>query len=110
MDSSPFPVVRKAQFEAVFMLGAGELAETVENVDAEITASDGTRWSATFMTLSEIARVMDRWAGTGENRSGQYFQCPDLVIVREGGISAMTLALEGIFEDGGPGGILGDLN
>jgi hypothetical protein len=53
---------------------------------------------------------MDRWAGTGENRSGQYFQCPDLVIVREGGISAMTLALEGIFVDGGPGGILGDLN
>ncbi|MGK4579090.1 hypothetical protein [Kitasatospora sp. HPMI-4] len=110
MDSSPFPVVKKAQFEAVFMLGADDRVETVENVDAEITASDGTRWSATFMTLSEIARVMDRWVGTGENKSGQYFQCPDLVIVRGGGIPAMTLALEGIFENGGPGGILGDLN
>ncbi|MFE3109235.1 hypothetical protein ACFXKJ_25145 [Kitasatospora indigofera] len=110
MDSSPFHIVKRAQFEARFILGAGELAETVEDVDAEITASDGTRWSASFMTLSQIARVMDRWAGTGENKGGQYFQCPDLVIVRDGGISAMTLALEGIFEAGGPGGILGDLN
>ncbi|MFD9062770.1 hypothetical protein ACFVZ3_14770 [Kitasatospora purpeofusca] len=110
MDSNPFPVVKRAQFEAVFMIGAGEHVEMVENVDAEIIASDGTRWSATFMTLSEVARVMDRWTGTGENKGGQYFQCPDLVIVRDGGISTMTLALEGIFETGGPGGILGDLN
>ncbi|MDY0812636.1 hypothetical protein, partial [Kitasatospora purpeofusca] len=87
MESNSFPVTRGVQFEAVFKLEAGEQAETVENVDAEVTASDGTRWSATFMTLSEVARIMDRRTFTGESKGGQYFQCPDLVIVRSGGIS-----------------------
>lgn len=88
------------------MLGEDDRAETVENVDAEIKLPDGTRWSVTFMTLREISRIMDRWSETGENQGGRYFQCPDLVIVREAGVSAMVGALEGILAMGGPDGIL----
>jgi hypothetical protein len=110
MANSPFHVVETRQFRALFMLGAGDDAETVENVDAELTLPDGSRWSATFMTLLEIERIMMHWSDTGENRGGIFFRCPDLVIVRSGGISGMVQALEAVFENGGPQGILEELS
>ena len=110
MASSPFHVVETPQFKALFMLGADDRVETVENVDAEVTLPDGSRWSATLMTLLEIERIMMHWAESGENRSGAYFQCSDLVIVRTAGIPGMIQALEAVIENGGPQGILGDLN
>lgn len=106
MDGSPLHIMRTPQFEILFMLGAEDNAETVENVDAEITLPDGTRWSATFMTLHEISRIMDRWSKTGENLGGKYFQCSDLVITREAGLPAMVGAVQGILDSGGPQGIL----
>ena len=45
MASSPFHVVETHQFRALFMLGADDDLETVENVDAELTLPDGSRWS-----------------------------------------------------------------
>lgn len=110
MASSPLHVVETSQFKALFMLGADDRVETVENVDAEVTLPDGTRWSATIMTLLEIERIMMHWADTGENLGGAYFQCPDLVIVRTGGIPGMIKALEAVLESGGPQGILGNLD
>lgn len=92
------------------MLGSEDRVEAVENVDAEVTLTDGSRWSVTFMTLREVSRIMDRWVETGENLSGLYFQCPDLVIMRDGGLPAMVGALHGILESGGPEGILGKLD
>lgn len=110
MDDSIYHVVRTTHFTARFLLGADDQAATVENVDAHITASDGTKWSATFMTPEEISRILDRWTDTGEYLSGHYFRCPDLVIVRRKGVPSMVTALEDIFSDGGPRGKLGDLN
>ena len=110
MANSPFHVVETHQFQALFMLGADDDMETVENVDAELTLPDGSRWSVTFMTLAEIGRIMMRWADTGENRGGSFFRCPDLVIVRLAGIPAMVQALEAMFESGGPQGVLEELN
>ncbi|MEV4874317.1 hypothetical protein [Streptomyces syringium] len=110
MDSNIYHVVRTTQFTARFLLGADDRAETVENIDAHITASDGSKWSATFLTPAEISRILTRWADTGEHLNGHYFQCPDLVIVRDKGVPAMVKALEDIFNDGGPRGALGDLN
>ncbi|MEU7058685.1 hypothetical protein [Streptomyces sp. NPDC046197] len=109
MGSNLFHVVRNPQFTALFMLGADDQAETVENVDAELRLPDGTRWSATFMTLGEISRVMNRWKETGENFGGSYFQCPDLVILPEGGVEAMVKSLHGIMAAGSPEGVLGRL-
>lgn len=37
---------------------------------------------------------MDRWRMSGEGHSGTVFSCPDLVIVRDGGVRAITAALE----------------
>ncbi|WP_345365414.1 hypothetical protein [Actinoallomurus liliacearum] len=94
------------QFRAVFMLGAEDEVDSVENVDVEVYLSDGTRWSATFMTMREIEKIMDRWRSSGENSGGRYFRSGDLVIVREAGISAMVQTMESALADGGPYSIL----
>jgi hypothetical protein len=110
MGNSPFKIIKTPRFRVQFILGGDDDPDTVENIDAVVTARDRTRWSVTFLTLGEISRIMDRWADTGEALGGHFFQCPDLVIVREGGLDAMVKALEGIFDEGGPGGTLPRLN
>jgi hypothetical protein len=106
MDSSPLYEVVSDQFKAVFMLGAEDDPGTVENVDAEVTLTDGTRWSATFISINEIQGIMDRWLISGECASGGYFQCPDLVIIREPGIGAMVRVIEQVLAEDGPRGLL----
>ncbi|WP_030022155.1 hypothetical protein [Streptomyces monomycini] len=109
MENSPFYTIKEAQFDVTFILGADDDSDTVENIDAEVVLADGTRWSATFLTLHEISRIMDRWSTTGESLHGAYFQCPDLVITRKGGIDAMVDVLREMIETGGPEGKLGKL-
>jgi hypothetical protein len=109
MDSNGMYLVEEAQFRALFRLGEGDHPDVVENVDAELHLPDGSRWSATFMTLAEIARIMDRWRETGEDFGAGYFHCVDLVIVSKGGVVSMVNAFRGIIESGGPDGVLGRL-
>jgi hypothetical protein len=58
------------------------------------------------MTLRAIEQVMDRWKETGECSGGAYFQCPDLVIIPEGGLAVMLDSFKGIIDSGGPEGVL----
>ncbi|MBQ1030372.1 hypothetical protein ABZ388_15350 [Micromonospora parva] len=100
MANSPLTKVQLNGAEAVFMLGADDDADTVENVDVEVTLDDKSRWSATFLTLTEIQRLMERWEATGECFAGAYFQCADLVIVDQGGIVAATNLLRRLVDTG----------
>jgi hypothetical protein len=106
MASNPLHEVVSDQFRALFMLGADDEPAGVGNVDAEVTLPDGSRWSATFMSIHEIRNIMDRWRTSGENAAGQYFHCGDLVIVREAGIPAMVRALEYTLANGDPYSLL----
>lgn len=106
MVNDPLRRVDGRQFSAIFMLGAEDDEETVENVDAELILPDGTRWSATFMTLRAIEEVMNRWKETGECSSGAYFCCADLVIIPEGGLAVMLDSFKKIIDSGGPEGVL----
>jgi hypothetical protein len=106
MASNPLHEVVSDQFKALFMLGADDDAAAVENVDAEVTLPDGSRWSATFMSIHEIQRIMERWRSSGENAAGEYFHCTDLVVVREAGIPAMVRALEYALVNGDPYSLL----
>lgn len=108
MEDDIYHVVREPEFTALFMLGADDSAETVEDVDAELRLPDGTRWSASFMTLSAIQTVMKRWRETGEYGGGVFFQCSDLVIVPKGGVAAMVEAFRAIVAEG-PQGTLDNL-
>jgi hypothetical protein len=92
--------VKLRDAEVVFMMGADDDKESVENVDAEIVLADGSRWSVTFLTLDEIGRIMARWAYSGEYKSGAYFRVPDLVISSKPGIANMMEAVEDLIDHG----------
>jgi hypothetical protein len=108
MGDDIYHVVREPEFTAFFMLGANDQAETVEDVDAELRLPDGSRWSASFMTLGAIKTVMNRWRENGEYGGGVFFQCSDLVIVPQDGVAAMVEAFRAIVAEG-PQGTLGNL-
>ncbi|MFF5147253.1 hypothetical protein ACFY6U_47355 [Streptomyces sp. NPDC013157] len=97
MAHEPLVTVETADFSVTYVLGLEDDADTVEDVDAVIRARDGKGWTASFMTPRKIAEVMDRWSTTGECADGLYLQIPDLVIVREAGLDAMTRALVDLF-------------
>lgn len=92
----PLHLVRAPRFDAVFMLGDEDDVETVDNVDVLVALSDGTRYSATFLTLGAIQRWMD---SEPEEYQRLQFQCPDLVITRHAGVPAMMRILEMAYEE-----------
>jgi hypothetical protein len=109
MANSPLFEVTTDDFKATFMLGKGDELDSVENVDVEVEFADGTRWGATFITVREIERIMDRWRSSGEGESGIFFRCPDLVIVRDGGVRAITAVVESAVGQDRRSGILTQL-
>ncbi|MFI8791403.1 hypothetical protein [Streptomyces sp. NPDC055105] len=95
----PFYRVHTGHFEAAFVPNAGEDLESVDNVDVFVDLPDGSRWSATIITLAQVDLVMKRWAATGEALGGRYFWISDGLIVRDAGISNMTQVLVGLVEN-----------
>ncbi|MER6126618.1 hypothetical protein ABT173_29170 [Streptomyces sp. NPDC001795] len=95
----PWYRVRTEHFEAAFLPNAGEDLETVDNVDVFVDLKDGTRWSATIITLAEVEILMKRWTASGEALGGRYFWVSDGLIVRDAGISSMTQVLVGLIEN-----------
>jgi hypothetical protein len=98
MANESIVIVQLDGAEALFTLGDDDDIDTVENVDVEVVKGDGSRWSATFLSLAEIGRIMERWKTTGENHGGRFFQCHDLVIVNGGGIVGMVEVLNNLLE------------
>lgn len=101
MDGEPFLPITVLGAEVTFTLGADDDPATVENADAVVIMPDGSRRSATFLTVAEVARILDRWSVSGEGRSGGYLRVPDLVVTREPGVPAMVAALEDLIGDPG---------
>jgi hypothetical protein len=87
---------------AIFMLGAEDDADSVVNVDVEVILDDGSRWSATFLTVAEVSRILERWKATGECLNGSYLRVPDLVVVDRGGLDTMVAVLNSILASGDP--------
>jgi hypothetical protein len=98
--NGPWSRVHTDQFEAAFLPNVGEDLEAVDNVDVFVDLPDGSRWSATIITLAQVEILMNRWATSGEALGGHYFWCSDGLIVRDPGISNMTRVLTGLIENG----------
>jgi hypothetical protein len=96
----PWYRVHTEHFEAAFLPNASEAPEAVDNVDVFVDLKDGTRWSATIITIAQVQTIMERWATTGEAQGGSYFWCSDGLIVRDAGISNMTQVLVCLVETG----------
>ncbi|MGW7820925.1 hypothetical protein ACWGLF_22965 [Streptomyces puniciscabiei] len=100
MWDGPWYRFHTEQFEAAFLPNASEDLEAVDNVDVFVDLPDGSRWSATILTLAKVEVLMKRWATSGEAMGGGYLWCSDGLIVRDAGISSMTRVLTGLIENG----------
>jgi hypothetical protein len=96
----PWYRVRAEVFEASFLPSEGEDLDAVCNVDVFVALKDGSRWSATVFTVSEVERLMKLWAGSDEALGGRYFWVSDGLIVRDPGIGSMTDVIAGLIEKG----------
>ncbi len=85
--------------EMLFLPDPNEALDEV-NVDVEVRLPDGSRWSATIFTITEVERLMARWSDTGEALSGRYFWCQDGLIVKEPGILPMAEVIKGLHDSG----------
>ncbi|MFJ6669186.1 hypothetical protein [Streptomyces sp. NPDC091383] len=96
----PWYRVHTEQFEAAFLPDAGEDLESVDSVDVFVDLNDGSRWSATIITVAQVEILMKRWTAGGEAYASRYFWCSDGLVVRDAGISNMTHVLTGLIENG----------
>lgn len=102
MKWQPLHAVRLNDGATATFMGLDGPAEAVSNVDVEVTVDcDGSRWSATLLTLEEVSRLMTRWSETGEFLGGRIFPVgQDLVILRSAGLPFMVEVLEALVESG----------
>ncbi|MFI8791330.1 hypothetical protein [Streptomyces sp. NPDC055105] len=96
----PYYRVRAEEFEALFLPGPDVALDEVCNVDVEVHLSDGSRWSATLFTLTEVDRLMKRWEETSEAAGGRCFCCSDGLVVRAPGISGMVTVIAELLRSG----------
>ena len=96
----PWYRVRAGDFEASFLPGPDEELGAVCNVDVFVDLDDGSRWSATVFTVTEVERLMATWAGSDEALRGRYFWASDGLIVRDPGIDNMTQVIAGLIDNG----------
>jgi len=52
-----------------------------DNSDVFVEFEDGRKYVATFFTLSNIMRIMNRYKESGECSNGKYFWSSDMIIV-----------------------------
>lgn len=89
--------------------GSEETPDRLVMPDIEVGLADGSRWSATIATLADIASVMDKCRRTGEDLSGRFFSCPDLLVVRESTLGEILAVVDELIEAGEIGSALQQL-
>ncbi|MEU0649228.1 hypothetical protein [Streptomyces umbrinus] len=98
--NGPWYRVRADAFEASFLLGPNEDLGAVCNVDVFVNLDDGSRWSATVFTVTEVERLMATWAESDEALGGRYFRISDGLIVRDPGIDNIAQVIAGLIDNG----------
>lgn len=75
------------EFEIEFIGDIDDLES--DNIDVYVTLSDGQKYTATFFTLSNIKRILDRYRKSGECAYGKYFWASDMIIIEN--INPLTI-------------------
>jgi hypothetical protein len=54
-----------------------------DNVDVEVTLADGSRFGATFFTVTSVQRLFRKNRATGECGGGRYLWAANMILVQE---------------------------
>jgi hypothetical protein len=88
------------RYEITVFVGSKGLDPLDDNVDVEVAFDDGSRFVATFFTLQNIEKILDRYKQTGECMKGFYFWCSDMIIVRSLSRESITKVVGDLIEKG----------
>lgn len=53
-----------------------------DNVDVYVVLENGSRYTATFFTVQNIVRIMNRYKSSGECLHGTYFWASEMIIIK----------------------------
>jgi hypothetical protein len=65
------------------VLGCAPWNELDDNLDIQVTLSDGRRYAATFFTLRNLESLFEKNRMTGECAAGLYFWASDMILVEK---------------------------
>jgi hypothetical protein len=65
----------------VRVVGAQVWDPLTDNVDVEVTLTDGRRFGATFFTLQNVQRLFEKNRATGECLGGLYLWAANMILV-----------------------------
>lgn len=71
-----------------------------DNVDVEVTFSDGSRYTATFFTIENIRSLFAKNKKTGECAGGTYLWAAEMILVEKLDIETMKATVQGLIRDG----------
>ncbi len=99
-DKDVWETRRVNDCEICILVGAGGVDPVKDNVDVEVLFDDGKRYSATFFTLENIRRLMERCHSTGECAQGRYFWASGMIIVEDLTWDTVIAAVGSLIENG----------
>ena len=84
----------------VKILGAQVWDPLLDNLDVEVTLTDGTRFAATFFTLQNVEKLFRKNANTGECHGGLYLWAANMILVRELSEAIIVKTVEDLLDVG----------
>jgi hypothetical protein len=70
------------------------------NVDVVVEFESGRRFGATFFTLENLERLMDRYKQSGECVQGLYVWASEMIVIRRVSYEAIRTAVADLIEAG----------
>jgi len=85
---------------SVRVIGAQVWDPVKDNVDVEVTLADGSRFGATFFTLTNVQRLFEKNRTTGECKAGLYLWAAQMILVERLTIEVIRTTVEDLLGSG----------
>jgi hypothetical protein len=84
----------------VRVVGAQVWDPSTDNLDVEVTLTDGRRFGATFFTLQNVKRLFEKNRATGECLGGLYLWAANMILVETLTMNVIRKTVEDLLDNG----------
>ena len=84
----------------VRVVGAQVWDPATDNLDVEVTLTDGRRFGATFFTLQNVRRLFEKNRATGECHGGLYLWAANMILVETLTMDVIRKTIADLLENG----------
>jgi hypothetical protein len=83
IENNGYVIFQFEKYDIAILKGNEEINAETDNVDVEVRYKNGKLYVATFFTLKNIEDLFKKNKSSGENLSGLFFYCKDMIIVEK---------------------------